>query len=45
MCPLDNMLMKYTQLNAERAQLIADYLKRAEKYPEVFKQFDAKPEE
>ena len=31
-CPLDNMLMKFTQLNAHRAQLIADYLKRAEAY-------------
>ena len=35
-CSLDNMLMKYTQLNAHRAQLIADYLARAEKYPEKF---------
>lgn len=35
-CSLDNRLMKYTQLDAERAQLIADYLKRAEQYSKHF---------
>lgn len=40
-CPLDNMLMKYWQLDAAKAQLIADYLKRAELYPEKF----TKPED
>jgi hypothetical protein len=35
-CPLDNMLMKFTQLDAARAKLIWQYLERAEKYPEFF---------
>jgi hypothetical protein len=44
-CPPCNMLMKFRQLNAEKAQLIADYLKRAEKYPEHFTEKFTKPED
>ena len=40
-CSKCNMLMKFTELDAHRAQLIADYLKRAEQYPDVF----TKPED